>query len=252
MSLCDRDWAKSMSGVVFFDRRLVDAAAALEHATGYPTLKIYSGERYNTRVFMTPPWPEIYVNDADRQHGLQEGIDEYERLLVAFSSLGYTAEVLPKIGVAQRADIIIECLGLAWPTQKQTVSNPPDSAIQSATRQWPVWVKVRRTHSEHLFSALTPIAAGSEPCQHLRSEPIADISVPCARRQRSERKRVHSISKEKGGPKPPKHKVSRGIPAPPHVHQLSDIGVCQSLITAARIANGNWQSPIEIDCIEHI
>ncbi len=46
-----------------------------------------------------------------------------------------------------------------------------------------------------------------------RNAPIADISVPCARRQRSERKRVHSISKEKGGPKPPKHKVSRGIPA---------------------------------------
>jgi hypothetical protein len=27
---------------------------------------------------------------------------------------------------------------------------------------------------------------------------------------------------------------------------------CQALIAAARIANGNWQSPIEIDCIDYI
>ena len=59
---------------------------------------------------MTPPWPEIYGNDADRQHDLQQATEEYERLLVAFSSLGYAIEVLPKIGVVQRADLIIEGL----------------------------------------------------------------------------------------------------------------------------------------------
>jgi predicted ATPase len=62
---------------------------------------------------MTPPWPEIYANDSDRQHGLQEAIAEYERLLVAFTSLGYIIEVLPKVGVDQRADIIIEGLKLS-------------------------------------------------------------------------------------------------------------------------------------------
>ncbi|PWB84430.1 MAG: ATPase [Methylocystaceae bacterium] len=110
MSLRDRDRAESMPGVVFFDRGLIDAAAALEHATGKPILKAYSKERYNPRVFMTPPWPEIYANDADRRHGLQEAIEEYERLLVVFTSLDYVIEVLPKIGVAQRADIVIEGL----------------------------------------------------------------------------------------------------------------------------------------------
>ena len=62
-------------------------------------------------------------------------------------------------------------------------------------------------------SRTAPDSCQKRAVQHLRSAPIADISVPCARRQRSERKRVHSISKEKGGPKPPKHKVSCGIPA---------------------------------------
>lgn len=110
MSLRDRGRAKNMPGMVFFDRGLIDAAAALEHATGKPTLRTYSTVRYNPRVFMTPPWPEIYGNDADRQHDLQQATEEYERLLVAFSSLGYAIEVLPKIGVVQRADLIIEGL----------------------------------------------------------------------------------------------------------------------------------------------
>ena len=110
MSLRDRGRAKNMPGMVFFDRGLIDAAAALEHATRKPALRTYSTERYNPRVFMTPPWPEIYGNDADRQHGLQQATEEYERLLVAFSSLGYATQVLPKIGAVQRADIIIEGL----------------------------------------------------------------------------------------------------------------------------------------------
>jgi predicted ATPase len=112
MSLHDRTRARKMSGVVFFDRGLIDAAAALEHATGRSTLRTYSSERYNPRIFMVPPWPEIHAHDAERRHGLQEAIEEYERLLVAFSSLGYTIEVLPKVGVSQRADNIIQSLEL--------------------------------------------------------------------------------------------------------------------------------------------
>lgn len=112
MSLQDRERAKSMPGIVFFDRGLIDAAAALEYVAGKPILESYSAERYNPLVFVTPPWPEIYVGDEDRQHDLQEAVNEYERLLVAFSSLGYDIQVLPKVGVGCRADLVIQRLGL--------------------------------------------------------------------------------------------------------------------------------------------
>jgi predicted ATPase len=47
---------------------LVDAAAALEHLTGEPALATLGGaHRYHKRVFITPPWPEIYVEDAERR-----------------------------------------------------------------------------------------------------------------------------------------------------------------------------------------
>ena len=57
MSLEDRERAKGVSGMVFFDRGLIDAAATLEYATGKPILKSYSAVCYNPLVFMTPPWP---------------------------------------------------------------------------------------------------------------------------------------------------------------------------------------------------
>lgn len=112
LSLRDRDNATVTPGYVFFDRGLIDAAVALEHASGRPALNRYAVQRYNQRVFITPPWPEIYATDSDRQHSLQEAIAEYERLLIAFTSLGYDVEVLPKIEVTARADMILGCLNL--------------------------------------------------------------------------------------------------------------------------------------------
>lgn len=112
MALRDRVTAKEGDGWVFFDRGLVDAAAALEHATGKPVLKNLAEHRYHQRVFMTPPWPEIYVQDEERRHGLDDAAAEYARLLAAFSALSYDVEILPKVGISQRADLIIERLSM--------------------------------------------------------------------------------------------------------------------------------------------
>lgn len=112
LSLEDRARAKDLRGPVFFDRGLIDAAAALEFATGKPVLMRFATERFNRRVFMTPPWPEIYVTDADRRHGLGEAMNEYERLLSVYSALDYDVRLLPKVPVAERADLIAATLGL--------------------------------------------------------------------------------------------------------------------------------------------
>src|SRR5699024_7773440 len=55
---------------VFFDRGFIDAAAALEELTGEPLLnRLSQTHRYHECVFLAPPWPEIYVQDAERRHG---------------------------------------------------------------------------------------------------------------------------------------------------------------------------------------
>jgi predicted ATPase len=56
---------------VFFDRGLLDAAAALRHAGGDVAPSLLSAPLYNRQVFMTPPWPEIYTTDTQRRHELR-------------------------------------------------------------------------------------------------------------------------------------------------------------------------------------
>lgn len=95
-------------GWVFFDRGLIDAAVALQHATGQSAKELLAAyERYAQIVFLTPPWPEIYVTDDERQHGLAEAIAEYSHLLIVYDDLGYDVHILPKVSVGERADYVI-------------------------------------------------------------------------------------------------------------------------------------------------
>lgn len=98
-------------GLVFFDRGVVDAAAALQHLTGKPVRDTVGvSRRYNRRVFLTPPWPEIFQSDNERRHGMEEAIAEYDRLLVAYPALGYDVQLLPKTDVRSRADMVLAAL----------------------------------------------------------------------------------------------------------------------------------------------
>lgn len=113
MSQADRKGVRAERGRVFFDRGLVDAAVALEHATGTPQVdRLCQDDRYGDLVFMAPPWPEIFITDDARRHDMTASLAEYERLLAAYARLGYTIEVLPKIGVEARADFILSRLGV--------------------------------------------------------------------------------------------------------------------------------------------
>jgi predicted ATPase len=107
------DWAAAAtgSGWTFFDRGLVDAACALQHATGEPALDRFGrARRYGATVFLAPPWPELHVADAERRHGFDEAVAEYARLERAFPALGYRVIVLPKVDVAGRADFVLSRL----------------------------------------------------------------------------------------------------------------------------------------------
>lgn len=111
LAKADRKQVQAGQGWVFFDRGLVDAAAALQHATGQPVAETLAGsDRYHARVFLTPPWPEIYSADAERRHGFEDAVAEYQRLMQAFDDLDYHITVLPKVDVAARAEFLLGCL----------------------------------------------------------------------------------------------------------------------------------------------
>lgn len=114
MALADRERASQTTGWVFFDRSLIDAAAALAHASGDETvLDLCQRHRYHDTVFLTPPWPDLYAPDAERRHGLEAAIAEYDRLTALFPRLGYEIVLLPKVSVAERAAMLLARLGKA-------------------------------------------------------------------------------------------------------------------------------------------
>ena len=113
VALDDLAAAAALPGLVFFDRGLVDAAAALEHLTGEPaTDRLARRHPTNHRVFMAPPWPAIFASDTERRHGFDEAVAEYARLRKAYRRLGYDLVDLPKISVRERASFILEALTL--------------------------------------------------------------------------------------------------------------------------------------------
>ncbi len=111
MASLERQRMGATEGWVFFDRGLVDAAVALEHATGIATSETLAGlDRFHQRVFMAPPWPEIHRVDDERRLDLDAGVAEYGRLRDAFDRLGYEQVILPKVDVRARADFVLERL----------------------------------------------------------------------------------------------------------------------------------------------
>jgi predicted ATPase len=112
VTLQDRDDAARHSGWVFFDRSLVDAAVALDHVSGERHAEaLCYAHRYHHRVFLAPPWPEIFDNDADRRHDIGAAIEEYDRLRDAYPRFGCEVVLLPKIPVSARADFVLDFLG---------------------------------------------------------------------------------------------------------------------------------------------
>jgi predicted ATPase len=112
MSLADRALAETLDGWVFFDRGLIDAAAAVQRLTGEEAVMALGRyHRFNRRVFFAPPWKEIYRTDQERRHSLEAAVAECMRLEEAYTSLGYEILILPKLGVAERAHFVLKNLG---------------------------------------------------------------------------------------------------------------------------------------------
>lgn len=109
----DYDAARALPGPVFFDRGLIDAAVALKHAGGETLLAdLARHHRYHRLVFLAPPWPELFASNAERRHGLDAAIAEYDRLAAAYPALGYEVILFPKASVAERITFLLERIGM--------------------------------------------------------------------------------------------------------------------------------------------
>ncbi len=105
--------AAAHEGLTLFDRGLVDAYAWFRtsgRAVPPPVAEAVRRLRYADTVFMTPPWREIFHEDAERRHGFAEAEAEYHGLVDAYRALGYTLVELPRSDVETRVRFVMERL----------------------------------------------------------------------------------------------------------------------------------------------
>jgi predicted ATPase len=111
MARSDLKSAKGLSGTMFFDRGVVDAAVALQAAGGAPFGETLGSKLHYTRtVFLAPPWPEIFLEDQGRRHDFRSASEEYHRVKAALDDLGYYACVLPRASVEDRVAFVLNNL----------------------------------------------------------------------------------------------------------------------------------------------
>jgi predicted ATPase len=100
----------SVSRPVFFDRSLVDWVGGRLRTPPSHLVKAAEIYRFHRRVFLTPPWPEMYRMDAERRHSLDEAIAEYDQSLKTYPLYGYETVLVPRLSVVERADFVLNAM----------------------------------------------------------------------------------------------------------------------------------------------
>jgi len=96
---------------VFFDRGIPDIIAYLK-SKNLPVRFDYAGYAsfYNARVFICPPWQEIFVNDQQRPESFDDSNYIHQLLQKIYRNLNFEVVEVPRLSVNERANFILSCL----------------------------------------------------------------------------------------------------------------------------------------------
>jgi predicted ATPase len=100
------------SGPVFFDRALPEAAGMLGLPAPAHFQRAAERFRYRRRVFIAPPWREIYHQDEERKQTWDEAVASHDAAAAAYRAFGYELVELPRASAAARADFVLADCGL--------------------------------------------------------------------------------------------------------------------------------------------
>ncbi|KOY17461.1 AAA family ATPase [Paenibacillus xylanivorans] len=100
--------------MLFFDRGIPDTFAYSSLIDVPISEKVESEARkyrYNKRVFILPPWEDIYQTDRERTQSFEEAVATYKVLLETYRKLDYELIEMPKIDVTRRVSFILHHMG---------------------------------------------------------------------------------------------------------------------------------------------
>lgn len=105
--------ALQLNTTVLFDRGIPDVM-------GYRRLcnlpvpahieKAANTYRYHPRVFIAPPWQEIFTGDEERKQSFEEAQATHDALTAVYTKLGYELLTLPLASVEERTTFVLKSI----------------------------------------------------------------------------------------------------------------------------------------------
>ena len=108
--------AEAQPGPVIFDRGIPDVIGYLRlSGLQVPAQMMKAAEtfRYHRRVFIAPPWREIYVQDAERKQDFDEARRTYDAMVRIYTELGYELVELPRVSVEERVRSVVDKIAVS-------------------------------------------------------------------------------------------------------------------------------------------
>lgn len=97
--------------ICFFDRGILDTICYMAmESLNIPDIFLQSEQecRYNRKVFILPPWPEIYITDGERKQTWDEAVNTFYWMMQTYSLFGYETIEVPKGNVEMRKKFILD------------------------------------------------------------------------------------------------------------------------------------------------
>lgn len=108
--------ARRTVGPVFFDRGVPDVLGYLALAgLAAPAHALAAADRfrYHRTVFVAPPWPDIYTQDAERRQDYAEAVRTHDTMLDTYAAHGYRLIELPRASVDARCRFVLDAIAAA-------------------------------------------------------------------------------------------------------------------------------------------
>ena len=98
--------------VVFLDRGIPDVLAYMHYiGDSYPAFFDHACREHTyTKIFLLPPWEEIYISDDERYENFEQAKLIYNHLTETYQKYGYNLIEVPKGTVEERIHYIINQL----------------------------------------------------------------------------------------------------------------------------------------------
>ena len=106
--------AEQSVGPVFFDRGIPDVSGYLRLMNTHVPEHMHNAGRifsYNHKVFIAPPWREIFTQDHERKQDFDEAIRTYDALAATYTDLGYELVEIPRLPLDDRVSFILGRIG---------------------------------------------------------------------------------------------------------------------------------------------